>query len=147
MARRYVRRVSDRTAVLTATVIGAVLFLAVGVAAAGLLGYALEPDPLAPDTGREVVDADRRLGFAQVVAGFFGAVAAGAVGALVAARAGLSHRARRAAIALGALLVGTVWLLEIAPRATVLGAGLVLYAMGAAAGAALAGLRSSTSEP
>lgn len=124
---------------LVAAVAGAAAFLAVGLAAAGFLGYLLEPEPFAPRAATDSVDAVRRLGFAQVLAGFAGAVAGGLLGALICDRSGLVHRARRAGIVLGPLVLGVVWLAEVAPNAAVFAAGLALYAMGAALGAALAG--------
>lgn len=137
----------DRAAFLRAAGAGAVVFLVLSVIIAGVLGFLLEPEPLAISTDADVEEYRRLTGFPSIVAGFLGALAAGATSYLVTERDGLAPKDRPWAILAAPVILGVLWLLYLAPSVLVFLAGLVLYALGAGLAAMLAGLRGRPEEP
>jgi hypothetical protein len=133
---------SPSGALLRAVLAAVGAFLVVGLLLAGILGALLQPD-IRGLTSDQDIDSYTRLGaYTKVVAGFVAAIAAGAAGALLADRFGLTDRARRTAIFAAPLVLGILWLLAIETTGRIFVAGLLLYVLGAALGATLVAFRS-----
>jgi len=146
-SRDYARRVIDRAAFLRAAGAGALVFLVLSLIIAGVLGFLLEPEPLAISTDADVEEYRRLTGFPSIIAGFLGALAAGATSYLVTERDGLALKDRPGTILAAPVILGGLWLLYLAPSVLVFLAGLVLYALGAGLAAMVAGLRGGPEEP